>query len=68
VPVNTVMRYNHYFDSQGLEKHAMEKYAALPTANAGKCADCAGHCQSACPYGVQIHAMMNLAHNNLVIS
>lgn len=67
VPVNTIMRYNHYFDSQGLEKHAMEKYAALAAANAGKCADCDGHCQAACPYNVHIHAMMNLAHNNLAI-
>lgn len=67
VPVNTIMRYNHYFDSQGLEKQAMEKYASLTTANAGKCAGCTGHCQTACPYNVQIHAMMNLAHNNLTI-
>ena len=29
IPVNTIMRYDHYFVSQGREKHAMTQYSAL---------------------------------------
>jgi predicted aldo/keto reductase-like oxidoreductase len=65
VPVNTIMRYNHYFASQGLEKYAMEKYAALPTAKADLCGTCTGMCESACPYNVHIHGMLTHAHSNL---
>jgi ferredoxin len=65
VPVNTIMRYNHYFTSQGLEKYAMDKYAALPTAKADLCGTCAGMCESACPYNVYIHGMLTHAHSNL---
>jgi len=64
VPVNTIMRYNHYFDAQGLEKHAMQKYAAL-TVGAEACAQCGGTCQTACPYGVPVHAMLTMAHDHL---
>lgn len=65
VPVNTVMRYNHYFEAQGLEKHAMEKYAALSTANASVCQDCGGHCETACPFGVPVQALLDFAHQRL---
>jgi predicted aldo/keto reductase-like oxidoreductase len=65
VPVNTIMRYQHYFMSHGREKHAMEKYAALPRTKADVCTDCTGHCESACPYGVKIHALLMAAHQTL---
>jgi len=65
VPVNTIMRYNHYFQAQGREKHAMRKYAGLPDKNAGLCQDCSGPCASACPYGVPIQGLLMLAHQNL---
>ncbi|MGE5342931.1 MAG: aldo/keto reductase [Candidatus Omnitrophota bacterium] len=67
VPVNTIMRYNHYFDAQGRQKHAMQKYAALSTPKADKCWNCSGHCQNACPYGVPIHALLNMAHQQLCV-
>ena len=54
VPVNTIMRYNHYFEAQGSEKFAMEKYAQLETSKADHCRNCAGWCQTSCPYGVPI--------------
>jgi predicted aldo/keto reductase-like oxidoreductase len=65
VPVNTIMRYNHYFDAQGLEKYALEKYAALPTAKADRCQNCAGQCETACPYNVPVQGLLNLAHETL---
>lgn len=68
VPVNTIMRYNHYFEAQGLEKYAMEKYAALPAAKADLCETCNGACQDKCPYGVPIHGLLTLAHENLSLT
>ncbi len=65
VPVNTIMRYNHYFHAQGREKYAMGKYAGLPDQNASPCQDCSGPCVSACPYGVPIQGLLMLAHQNL---
>ncbi len=40
VPVNTIMRYNHYFDAHGSEKYAMEKYALMEGAKADHCHNC----------------------------
>lgn len=67
VPVNTIMRYNHYFAAQGREKFAMGKYAELPTAKADLCSTCEGFCEAACPYGVPIHGLLMLAHQTLTI-
>ena len=67
VPVNTIMRYNHYFLGQGKEKAAMGDYAALPTQNAEACAGCHGHCQQACPYGVPIQGLLMMAHRTLTL-
>jgi predicted aldo/keto reductase-like oxidoreductase len=64
VPVNTIMRYDHYFISQGREKQAMKKYAALPS-RADICQNCAGHCESACPYGLPVRALLSAAHQTL---
>ena len=65
VPVNTIMRYQHYFMSQGREKHAMEKYAALERSNAEVCTDCEGYCETACPFGVKIQGLLMAAHQTL---
>jgi predicted aldo/keto reductase-like oxidoreductase len=67
VPVNTIMRYNHYFDAQGSEKFAMEKYAALETAKADACRSCAGSCETACPHGVPVRTLLCLAHAQLTL-
>jgi len=64
VPVNTIMRYYHYFSVQGQEKSAMMKYAALDN-SADACVNCAGHCEKACPYGVPIHGELAIAHQAL---
>jgi len=68
VPVNTIMRYDHYFVSQGREKHAMAKYAALGSHTADSCVDCAGHCEAACPYGVPVRALLASAHRTLTLA
>lgn len=65
VPVNTIMRYDHYFTAQGREKHAMEHYAALPGNNAHSCINCSGICESACPFEVPIQGLLIQAHDAL---
>jgi predicted aldo/keto reductase-like oxidoreductase len=67
VPVNKILRYNHYFEAHGREKLAMEKYARLVGANADACADCDGQCESVCPHDVPAKAMLARAHQNLVL-
>jgi predicted aldo/keto reductase-like oxidoreductase len=65
VPVNTIMRYNHYFDAQGREKEAMQLYANLADKQAHICEQCTGSCEQACPYGVPIQGLLVQAHQNL---
>lgn len=65
VPVNTIMRYQHYFMSQGRQKHAMTKYAALPRTDASVCTDCKGYCEAACPFGVKVQGLLMAAHHTL---
>jgi len=66
VPVNTIMRYYHYFTVQGREKAAMTKYARLPV-KADVCTACAGYCEKACPHGVPIHGELAIAHRILTL-
>jgi len=68
VPVNTIMRYNHYFLAQGREKEAMLKYSEIPGARADACAHCPGYCERACPYGVPVQGMLLLAHRQLTLA
>ena len=68
VPVNTIMRYNHYFTAQKREKYAMEEYASLKTENAARCFHCDAPCEKACPYNVNIHVLLYVAHRNLRIN
>jgi len=68
VPVNTIMRYNHYFDAHGSEKFAMEKYAKLETPKADSCRNCTGLCERSCPYGVPIQGLLNIAHAQLTLA
>ncbi|MFC1628636.1 aldo/keto reductase [Gemmatimonadota bacterium] len=65
VPVNTIMRYNHYFESQGREKHAMRKFADLEALDSLPCLDCPGHCESACPHEVPVRSLLTHAYTNL---
>jgi predicted aldo/keto reductase-like oxidoreductase len=67
VPVNTIMRYNHYFEAQRREKYAMSRYQDIPGARADLCRDCPGYCESACPYDVSIRGMLAMAHHQLTL-
>lgn len=67
IPINTIMRYNHYFLAQKREKYAMSEYAKLPGPKANLCKDCSGYCQDACPYNVPIHSLISIAHHNLTL-
>jgi predicted aldo/keto reductase-like oxidoreductase len=66
IPVNTIMRYFHYFAAQGREKYAMEKYSALSRNRADFCADCTeSSCEKVCPYGVPVQGLLVMAHQTL---
>jgi len=65
VPVNTIMRYNHYFENGGSEKYAMEKYAALDREKPDVCSQCDGSCETACPYDLPVKGLLQIAHMNL---
>jgi predicted aldo/keto reductase-like oxidoreductase len=68
VPVNTIMRYNYYFHSHGMEKAAMRYYRDLPGKNAGLCLDCEGHCEQACPHGVMSRFLLAQANEDLTLN
>jgi len=68
VPINRIMRYNHYFIAQSREKYAIEKYNSLQGSNAKNCMDCKGYCEEACPYSVKIQALLAVAHSNLSLN
>lgn len=68
IPVNTIMRYHHYFLGQGREKYAMQKYSELHGPKLEKCCDCIGSCELACPYGVSIKALLMAAYLDLTLT
>jgi predicted aldo/keto reductase-like oxidoreductase len=65
VPVNTILRYQHYFAGQRREKEAMGYYANIPGTRADACHDCAAPCEAACPHGVPVQGMLLVAHKTL---
>jgi hypothetical protein len=62
------MRYAYYYEGQGLEKLAMQKYAHLEGANASVCEMCNAPCNGSCPHGVNIQANMVQAHARLTLA
>ena len=68
VPVNTIMRYSHYFVAQGREKEAMLKYGEISGTKADVCSKCQGYCEAACPHNVPIQGMLILAHDQLSLA
>jgi len=65
LPVNSIMRYAYYFQNQGFEKLAIQKYAGLQTNNALLCADCSAPCEKACPFNLSVQAQLLQAHSLL---
>ena len=65
LPASTIMRYSYYFQQQGREKLAMQKYAAL-AGGSDPCAGCDGRpCSGACPHGVDVQLQLSVAHRLL---
>jgi len=67
VPINTIMRYLHYFMSQAREREAILNYGNIPGIKADVCRQCQGFCEAACPYNVPIQGMLLLAHDQLTV-
>jgi predicted aldo/keto reductase-like oxidoreductase len=67
VPVSTIMRYAYYFESQGLERMAMQKYAALTEPDVRACFGCEAPCNEACPYGLNVQSQLVHAHARLTL-
>ena len=68
VPVNSIMRFDHYFRAQKREKMAMVEYASLGPNNAGGCANCPGPCEKTCPYGLPIQGLLIAADMRLTLA
>ena len=67
VPVSTIMRYSYYYEGQGYEKFAMQKYADLETANGSACENCSAPCAGACPHGLDVQQQLLRAHSVLTL-
>lgn len=66
VAVNDVLRYAMYFEHYGMEKEAIGYYAEMePGQKPLGCANCAGYCESACPYGLKVKARLLHSHDIL---
>lgn len=68
LPVNTILRYAYYYQKQGRQKHAMQKYARLGRHNAAVCLECDAPCNGACPHGVQVQDRLFEAHGLLAMA
>ena len=68
IPVSTIMRYATYYQKQGKEKLAMQKYAKLNGKDASVCETCEAVCVNACPYQVNIQANLVNAHSMLTMA
>ena len=67
VPVSTIMRYAYYYEGQGLQKMAMQKYAAMVEPDARSCFGCDAPCAAACPYGIDVQSHLVHAHARLAL-
>jgi predicted aldo/keto reductase-like oxidoreductase len=66
VAVNDVMRYAMYFEHYRMEKDAIGYYAEMEAESKPLgCSNCAGYCERACPYGLQVKTRLLHAHEIL---
>lgn len=68
LPISSIMRYAYYYECQGRQKDAMQKYAKLEEMNAERCMVCDAPCLNACPYGFQVQANLWQAHSLLTLA
>ncbi len=67
VPVSTIMRYAYYFEGQGREKYAMQKYGHLDTADGSACGVCSAPCTGSCPNNIDVQQQVLRAHSLLTL-
>lgn len=65
LPVNTILRYNYYFQAKQQEKLAIQFYNELQGSKADICINCEGFCEKACPHEVLARPMLAAAHRNM---
>ncbi|MGB7294849.1 MAG: aldo/keto reductase [Candidatus Aminicenantales bacterium] len=66
VAVNAILRYAMYFENYGMEKEAMSYYAEMDVDRKPlSCAECAGLCEKACPYGLKVKPRLLHSHDIL---
>ena len=65
LPVNTILRYNYYFQAKKQEKLAIQFYNGLQGNKADICLNCEGFCEKACPHGVLARPLLAAAHRNM---
>jgi len=65
LPVNTILRYNYYFQAKRQEKRAIQLYKDLPGRKPDNCLNCNSLCEKVCPYGVLVKPLLAVAHRNL---
>jgi predicted aldo/keto reductase-like oxidoreductase len=68
LPVSTIMRYVYYYEHQGHQKFAMQRYSKLNGKDANLCENCDANCKDACPHKFDIQASMVRAHSLLTIA
>lgn len=68
LPVNTILRYNYYFNAKKQEKKAMALYSELPGNKPDICIKCNGYCENSCPHGVLTMPLLVAAHRNLSLN
>jgi predicted aldo/keto reductase-like oxidoreductase len=65
---SAVVRYAYYYQGQGREEYAMEKYAAFQAGAASPCFNCQGYCTGVCPHGLDIQTNMMQVHDLLTLA
>lgn len=69
IPINTILRYDHYFETQGRQRSAVLKYAGIPGhRRSSRCSACSGVCEAACPHDLPVRALLVRAHDRLVMA
>jgi len=68
VAINDILRYAMYFENYGMEKEAIGYYAELEERTRSlHCANCVGHCEGACPYGLRVRDKLVHSHEILTV-
>lgn len=68
VAISDIMRYEMYFKDYGHQKAAVDAYSALDdNRKPNSCADCSGHCNARCPFGLNVKERLIDTHDILSV-